>query len=78
MRMITLSLLMTADVILYLLMYTDVSSLLIGIHFLFLAIKSFPFILIYSVETLSQAIYFIFINTYIIHSTYLTSNEPII
>ena len=62
MRMITLSLLMTADVILYLLMYTDVSSLLIGIHFLFLAIKSFPFILIYPVETLSQAIYIVFIS----------------
>ena len=70
-------LLMAGYVVLYLLMYIDLSLLLIGTHLLFLATKPFSFILICPAETSSKATYFILINTNILHSTYLTINKPV-
>ena len=51
---------MAGDVILYILMYIDVSCLLIATHLLFLVIKSFLFILICPAETSSKATYVAF------------------
>ena len=48
---------MADDIILYLLMYIDVYSLLIGTHIMPLAIESFLFIPIFHAETLSKTTY---------------------
>ena len=64
---------MAGDAILYLLMYIDVSSFLIGTHLLFLAITSFQFILGCTAETLSIATYLAFAS-FLLILIYLTSN----